>query len=117
MALSKFEDNGVTYFQLYIRCPVCIGQGKTDLPLVFWTHTDDNCGGNLYIGDNAFFKCRKCGFSDHVIKLKWKYGGFACHHSDEECLRLQDAIGLVGQIVTETGNEWLRRFLENMGNF
>ena len=121
MSLNKFEDNGVTYFELYIRCPVCIGQGKTDLPIVYWRHADNNCSGDIYVGDNAFYKCRKCGSLDHVRTWKYRCPRHS-NPSDNEFLgaegwALTEAVTTAGQMVRDTGQAWLRRFLDNMGDW
>ena len=52
MQLDKFEEGGVTYYQLYIACPV--DSGRACGPKSFWMHCNDNCYGDIYVGDNAF---------------------------------------------------------------
>ncbi len=129
MALRKFEDNGVTYFELYIRCPVCIGQGKTDLPIVYWRHGDNNCLGDIYVGDNASYRCLKCGKTDHV--RNWAYVCPTCYDSFDAFLKnelsadakvvpfqnLPMLISPFAQMVKETGIGWLQRFIENIGDW
>lgn len=44
--------DGVTYVRLFMSCPVC-GEVKN-----YWQHAD--CGGDIYIGDNATFYCGNC---------------------------------------------------------
>ena len=70
MNLDKFEEDGNTYFHLCISCPVCHDQGR-NTERAFWSHYDNNCHGDIYLGDNAFYKCKKCGHSAHV--RKWGY--------------------------------------------
>lgn len=118
MALEKFSFDGHTYFNLFISCPVCIDQGR-NTPQSFWSHY--NCGGSMFVGDNAYFKCQRCGDNKHV-----RYWSFTCptHSSQasQEFLKpssqaMAQAISTAGQMVTETGQRWLIEFLKNMGEF
>ena len=47
MALNSFEKNGVTYFELYISCPVCMDRGN-NTPHAYWSHHNNNCNGDIY---------------------------------------------------------------------
>lgn len=57
MALNSFEKNGVTYFELYISCPVCVDRGN-NTPHAYWSHHNNNCNGDIYMGENAFYYCK-----------------------------------------------------------
>ena len=117
MALDKFKKKGYTYFQLRISCPVCIDQGKNTAQS-FWVHY--RCDGAVYVGDNAYFECKKCGAHDHV--KEWRFG-CPSHSGDQlEFLKatsqgFAQAVSTAGQMVRETGQSWLIKFLENMGEF
>lgn len=54
---KEFEMEGIKYYQLLMRCPVCV---ERDWPTSeeFWYHA--KCGGDIYLGDNATFYCSKC---------------------------------------------------------
>lgn len=65
---KHFSKDGVEYFQLYIPCPSCIEEGKPT-QRSYWTHA--NCGGELYVGDNAHLYCEKCGKSEIVFKCRY----------------------------------------------
>lgn len=54
---KEFEMGGTKYYRLLMRCPVCV---ERDWPTVldYWQHAD--CGGNIYLGDDATFYCSKC---------------------------------------------------------
>ena len=119
MTLSKFEENGRTYFQLYIGCPVCLERG-TNTPRSYWTHGDANCNGDIYVGDNAYYKCSKCGRSSHV--KNWGYNCPTHSSIPDEFVRvsaatLAKAIGTAAQMVTEVGLQWYQEFLKNMGEW
>ena len=120
--LKRFEENGVVYFQLYLRCPICWEQGKP-CKHSYWKHADNNCHGDIYVGDNAHFKCKKCGQSSHVNN--W---GYRCpSHSDSSDFEIgsvptamANAIPMassISQMVTETGQQWLQRFMNNLGEW
>ncbi len=120
MSLNKFEEDGYTYFQLHAPCLVCGEQGR-GTPFVFWKHGDDNCNGDIYVGDNACLKCKKCGRSAHVTHC-----GFSCpDHCDSfgyfvkmsSALSCTGILWRTGYMVTETGLPWLQRFLANIGEW
>ena len=73
-----FDKDGVNYFQLYIKCPVCLekfGQMEALEP-IYWTHdykiNGTACGGDIYVGDNAYYYCKKCGHTSHVVNWAYK---------------------------------------------
>ena len=120
--LKHFEENGVIYFPLYLRCPICWEQGKSSKPS-YWKHAENNCHGDIYVGDNAHFKCKKCGQSSHVNN--W---GYRCpFHSDSSDFEIKvvptaiaNAIPIarsISQMVTECGMAWLQRFMDNVGEW
>lgn len=122
MALNRFQENGTTYFQLYVACPVCFEQGR-NTPRSFREHGNDNCGGDVYIGDNACLKCIKCQKSSHVKNCKFSCN--VCHDGSDskdsfvnfDCQEddFADAISITGQMVQECGQQWLMQFLANLG--
>ena len=116
MSLNSYSKNGVTYFQLYISCPVCNNEGR-NTPHSYWSHDVD--GGDVYVGDDATYQCKQCGHTRHVSA--WEYG---CprHNgcSDEYVYKkttiasLASVISCAGQMVSETGLPWLRVFMEKL---
>lgn len=56
-AIKNFTKDGVEYYSLYAACPNCVIAGHPAKP-VFWKH--DNCGGQMYVGDDAHVYCEKC---------------------------------------------------------
>jgi hypothetical protein len=120
MSLSNFTKNGVTYFQLFISCPVCQDKG-VNTEHSFWTHYDNDCGGDVYLGENAFYLCKKCGKSAHA--MKWRYGCPQHSNMDDELsfysatpAALASVVSCAGMLVTETGISWLTEFLKNLEN-
>ena len=118
MSINQFEENGDTYFQLFASCPVCHNQGR-NAPRLFWTHGDNNCHGDIYVGDNAYYKCRKCGQTSHVSKLMLSCP--RCSNATNGIWELKAGssdssalIGFIGQMVQACGLPWLQKFIVNM---
>lgn len=115
MELDSFEKDGVTYFRLYISCPVDFDRGKAMRE--YWSHYNNNCDGDIYVGENAFYYCKKCKVTQHVYK--WRYHS-PWHSSVERCklesvsVSVAQAVSTMGQMVKQTGLAWLREFLVNM---
>lgn len=70
MEIDRIKIDDVVYYRLYARCPECLEQGR-HVNQDFWTHAD--CGGDIYIGDNATFYCAKCNES-----IPWIRAEFEC---------------------------------------
>lgn len=118
MKSDKFEENGVWYVQLYVSCPTCQDEGRHS-PNIFFVH--DGCGGDMYIGDNATIKCKKCNVSHHIFK--WQLGCQQCNNlsdgalyerKDETTMPLAEAMAIVGMMVTECGLSWAQTFMANL---
>ena len=117
MSLQSFEANGYIYFELHIACPVCRERGITT-PQTGWVHANDNCGGIIYVGENAYYCCVKCRHTAHV--KEWKYKCPSHSTSDDEYIGvgssavIAEVISGAGQMVSEVGQKWLIKFLENL---
>lgn len=114
---------------MYIGCPVCASRG------VFTNQshiTHKNCGGTMFLGDNAFYKSIKCGEISHVKNWNY-YSGCSVHLNDygenspgELGLKgekedsapnaVSDTIpvAIAGVIVNDAGVAWLQEFLKNL---
>lgn len=92
-----------------------------------WSHYNNNCDGDIYVGENAFYYCHKCGETQHVYKWKyhspWRCDGayYSLYYSPVERCKLESvsvsvaqAVSTIGQMVKQTGLAWLREFLVNM---
>ena len=123
MDLNRLQEN---YFRLHIKCPVCLDKGH-QVEALTWKHFDNNCHGDIYVGDNAYYKCMKCGHSAHVSK--WKYlcpshsNSTDAFMTDNDALApvdfkmLATAMSLSGQMIQTTGLPWFQQFLVNMGEW
>ena len=114
--LDSFQADGATYIRLYLSCPVCMKNGKPTEP-AFWFHYDNNCHGDIYVGENAWYKCGKCGHSAHV--LEWKYNCPGHSSSPDEFIgadaeSVAATISVAGQLVETAGIPWLQSFLANL---
>lgn len=103
-----------TYYDLKMRCPACIFEGRDGGAISQWYHS--NCGGKLQVGDNAYYRCQKCRHSSHV--RNWRYS--CSRHGDYRLTsssHLANAISTSGQLVNVAGRLWLMEFLKNLGDF
>ncbi|MBW6438263.1 hypothetical protein KZ829_31505 [Actinoplanes hulinensis] len=103
------------YFDLVIRCPACIADGRDGGLPGYWYH--HQCGGGLQIGDDANYQCKSC-FQRHHVR-NWRY---ACqqHESDFRATtsaHLANAVSTAGQLTSVAGRRWLMTFLENLGDW
>ena len=113
--LQKFSEGNATYFEVYMPCPVCNSRGVFTNQ-THWLH--HRCGGTLYLGENAFYKCKQCGGYSHV--KKWKYSCPTHSTEQEEFIGVNAAafaatIAVAGAMTNEAGIAWLQEFLKNLG--
>ena len=118
MTLDHFEEDGVTYFQLYSSCPVCWSHGVTT-PWSNWFHYDNNCYGDIYVGENAYYKCKKCGQLAHIQNWKVSCPTHSNSHAfylGESCSSAANIVGIVRTLsLTEiAGIPWVQRFCANL---
>ena len=112
--LRKFSTKGRTYFQLRISCPVCIDRGHNS-PRSYWVHYD--CGGTMFIGDNAHFSCVECDQNNHV--RNWSFNCPFHTNTEERTLKYSNrtgvaqAVSTAAQMVHDTGHRWLIEFMTN----
>lgn len=118
MALNRFQEDGHTFFQIYAKCPAWFEQGRA-VQTAYFMHGDDNCSGDMYVGDNAIFKCVKCGCSAHAKNwiFEWLDDGSAFLKSDPHGMNVHDIFSIMGQMAAETGQGWLMEFMQNLGEW
>ena len=114
--INNIRKNGVSYYQLYFKCPVCLERGNQVSPS-FWTHATDD--GDIYNGENARYYCDRCETTEHI--MKWKYRcPVHSNPNDDEYIEVTDktniaeAVSVSGQLVTITGIHWLQELLKNL---
>lgn len=114
MNLNKKEKDGVTYFELYISSPYYHDKGVVTKK-AFAIHK--NCGGKMYIGDNSNYLCEHCNYETTIGN--WKIDD----DQEPEFFQFSETAGtktysihinIAGQMVTQSGVEWLQRFLQNI---
>lgn len=118
MELGSLEKNGVTYFELYASCSVCMDRG-TNTTHAYWSHFNNNCNGLVYIGDNGTLLCPKCGANNNLHH--WKVLCPNCENDETitpalleteyEEMSFGSIVGMCGQMVQATGIAWLQKFL------
>lgn len=117
--MDKINIGDNVYFEAYLACPVCFERGRNG-GATYWEH--HACGGQMYLGDDAQYYCKKCEQRSHVSK--WKYGCPDHSNSDSGKLDFQFAsnatvaavISCAGQLTTAAGVPWLQKFLNHLGS-
>lgn len=115
VTIDSFKKNGVSYYQLFIKCPICNERGVNVSPS-YWTHATDD--GDIYIGENAYYYCKDCGHTEHL--MKWKYRCSTHSQSDDDYVELTDktvyadVVSAAGQLVRTAGIPWLQELLKNL---
>lgn len=99
-----FEKDGVVYHKLFAAN--ASGEDKK-----CWTHSDNYCGGQIYVGSNGCFICGKCGIETKVTS--WAKSSQITLTS-EIGQPSPNAIELVSQIVKTTGVSWMVEFLKRV---
>jgi len=54
-------------------CPVCLNSEKC----YYWIHA--NCGGDLYLNENAILLCDSCDVKNFVFRWKFDCGKYGTH--------------------------------------
>ena len=75
---KTIKVDGRLYYRVRMQCPVCLEMGKNP-EMKYWTHGD--CGGDLYVGGNAYYFCSRCDDFGHVTAY-----GYSCpiHNTGEQ---------------------------------
>ena len=115
MAKSFIKD-GVEYYQMLIGCPVCVMEGRPTKPSQ-WYHIED--GGEMYIGDNAYYYCIICKKTMPIID--WAYECSDCKKAGhEKAVKLDnlkhvaETISVAGLVTNIAGIEWLNRLTTSL---
>lgn len=103
-----------SYYDLVMRCPACIANGGSGGSPGQWYH--GQCRGKIQIGDDAYFRCVRCGDRWHI-----RHSRYVCeeHESDYRSTtqsHFASAIATAGQVTNTAGKRWLMTLLENMGD-
>lgn len=118
VVIDSIKKDGATYYQLYIKCPICNERG-INVPPSYWLHDVDD--GDIYIGDNAFYYCKECGYTEHL--MKWRYRCSTHSSSDDDYVELTDVaayadvISAAGQLVRIAGLPWLQEVFKNLDHY
>lgn len=115
--LPKMSINGITYIQMKVACPICIGNSK-NVPPVFWKHRRAGCNSAAYIGSDARLYCPDCGSNPPLTVVKW----FCKYHNNTDDNYGQQAssgdiafvINMAGMLVSSGGHRWLGELMKNL---
>ncbi len=122
MEHKSFVDNGITYHELYVPCEVCAEMGKNTFPR-YWMHGNNDCRGNLYIGENCMVYYEKCRAKFPITKAR--YGRPGHLHSQDDLITECTCDCWINQIPFRSGGfgmlsivelPWLEKFWDNLGD-
>lgn len=119
IVVDKFEKNGVTYVRLYCQNPVDIQNGVEKVPFTFWKHEDEDCNGEIYLGDNGMLYCKKCSKCKKITETAFNEAGmisFNIKRDEIDPEAVSDVIGVSYQMIQLAGISWLRNLLMSISD-
>lgn len=116
VAVDKFEKDGVTYVRLYIMNPVDILNNVANVPFTFWKHEDEDCNGDIYLGDNGMLYCNKCSKSKEITAVTFNEAGKISFYAkgNMNLESLGETTSVSGQMVRLAGLDWLKNLLTSI---
>lgn len=101
-------------YRIMMPCPKC-AQDKSNLRSQSWTH-GGRCGGDLYIDENAYVHCQKCGKSAHISKMTMTCDSqrHIKTRATKNELGAAFAIGNVGVSNNASSLKWFKKLLDNI---
>lgn len=119
ITVDKFEKNGVTYVRLYCMKPVNIPNGVEKVPFTFWKHEDEDCNGEIYLGDNGMLYCKKCSKCKKITESAFNEAGkisFNIKRDELEPKIVAEVISVSGQMIQFAGISWLRNLIMSISD-
>lgn len=110
IVVDKFEKNGVTYVRLYCQNPVDIQNGVEKVPFTFWKHEDEDCNGEIYLGDNGMLFCKKCSKCKKITETAFNEAGMISFNIKRDEIgpeAVADVISVSYQMIQLAGIPWL----------
>lgn len=99
-------------FYLFMPCPKCLKK-QQHIKSEQWKH-GGNCNGYLYIDENAYVHCNKCGKTAHITNME-----MSCDHGEHVRLKPTKkeiasalAAGTVG--VVNNRLNWFKSILDHL---
>lgn len=113
VTVDNFEKDGVTYVRLYIMNPVDILNNVANVPFTFWKHEDEDCNGDIYLGDNGMLYCNKCSKSKEITAVTFNETGKISFYAkgNMNLKSLGETLAISGQMVRLAGLDWLKELL------
>ena len=116
MEIKNFIKEGIIYYQLYVSCPECMKNGSPCDPS-FWVCGE--CGGDIYVGDNAHMYCSKC---EKDFKAIYAHYICPCCSSGVLCNTVEftsqpnisTSLSMAATLSSVAGLAWLNKFIEEL---
>ena len=116
MEIKHFINEDVEYYQLYAGCPECLKNG-TPCSADFWVCGE--CGGDIYVGDNAHIYCSKCEKDFKAI-----YAHYICPFCSSGVLcntveyspqpNISTSLSMAATPSSVAGLAWLNKFVKEL---
>lgn len=111
--IDKFEKDGVTYVRLYMMNPVDLLNNVANVPFTFWKHKDEDCNGDMYLGDNGMLYCNKCSKSKEITAVTFNETGKISYYAKGN-MNFKSLGSISGPMVESAGLDWLKNLLTSM---
>ena len=119
--MQGFIKDEVEYIPLDCPCPNDIEMGKPTQSGLFWTHRNNECGGNLFLGDNSYIYCEKCGQSEIVFKCRFMCPNCSKVHSRMisfgHGISIYNSLPFFGEVCTKGGVRFMRKLTATMNEW
>jgi lipopolysaccharide biosynthesis regulator YciM len=103
------------WFNLVMRCPACLADGKEAGPVDQWYHVMDN--GMVQVGSSAEYRCLSCQHTEHVRNWRYACRAHQTEYRPTTAAHLSNALSTAGQITSIAGRQSMQKFLENLGEW
>lgn len=108
--IDDFILDGVHYYRFYASCPK-----HSDRLNDYWIH--DECGGDIYIGDDATFYCKSCGKKTNIFHASFNCP--CCSYEKNFIVSFQhkgyyDVTAAIGGMIRYTSIHFLQSLLKNL---
>ena len=97
---------------LYMPCPLC-AHNSTTANSELWTH-GGGCGGTLYVDDNAYVHCSKCGKKAHISKMHMSCSCGRHHYRIPSRDDIAAAVSFAKIGITSSSIKWYRNFVSHL---
>lgn len=122
MEKDYFVHDSVVYYWLFAMDPTCLEDNipSCQCKLGHWCHADDNCGGDIYLGDNCHLLCRRC-MKDAPLNMVGWTSPYSVPNISNNLISFDGLVGkkclnptsIIGQICDGPGLPYMVKLLKS----